>query len=410
MKQNRYPGIYPFSVNEKKIFFGRDLDIERLYKQINVEQLIVLFSKSGLGKSSIINAGLVPLFKVKESYFPYSFQIRGFQEELTIMPLDYIKKEITTGKKIETFLDAFAEEPHSLWHILKNQQLITGNSDFVLIFDQFEELFNYPESAILNFKEELAEILNVRLPEKYLLKLENELPNKISIISNSELEQLYKPLNIKVLIAIRSDKISLMHSLKDMLPTILNKTCELLPLDESQAKEAIIMPAGLRDDLFITPPFKIENDAWLKIKEYLTKGGQDEIESFQLQAVCQHLEKMVSDQKTRIKESDLGDLSLVFKSLYDNLINSIESDNDKHKVRLLIEEGLIFEEDRRRLSLYEGQIHKSYAVQDNLLDKLINSHFIRRDVSPLGGYLYELAHDSLVDPVLESRSKRIQEE
>jgi len=56
----RYPGLKPFTDKEQKIFFGRDEDREKLLQKIKLEQIVVLYSKSGLGKSSLLNAGVVP--------------------------------------------------------------------------------------------------------------------------------------------------------------------------------------------------------------------------------------------------------------------------------------------------------------------------------------------------------------
>jgi tetratricopeptide (TPR) repeat protein len=409
-KLQRYPGFSPFSVSEEAIFFGRTEDIERLYTRINIEQLVVLFSKSGLGKSSLINAGIIPKILKENKFVHYHLQSWDFQENSGIMPLDKIKAFISKEGNSKTFLDNFTEESHTLWHLLKNQQISTGISEYLLILDQFEQLFYFPQQAIKNFTNEIAELLNIRVPAKYLMKLEESNSKNSSFVSKEELKQLYEPLNIKILIAIRSDMISLMDSLKDKLPNILNVTYPLLPLDEMQAKDALMKPAEKTDLDFEKPSFQITNDAFLKIKTYLTKGKENEFESFQLQAICQYIEKKVSDKKRIIEDTDLGDLDFVFKNLYESLINTIKDHGDKSKVRVLIEDGLISEADKRRKSLYEGEILKTYQIPEKLLKELVNSRFIRRSTNPLGGFAYELAHDSLIEPVLESREKRIHEE
>ena len=56
--QSRYLGVQPFKTSDKHIFFGRDEDIENLHDFIILEKLIVLFGKSGYGKSSLLNAGI----------------------------------------------------------------------------------------------------------------------------------------------------------------------------------------------------------------------------------------------------------------------------------------------------------------------------------------------------------------
>lgn len=60
MPQDRYPGPRSFENNESHIFKGRSKEIEELSNYIRLEQIVVLFSKSGLGKSSLLNAGVGP--------------------------------------------------------------------------------------------------------------------------------------------------------------------------------------------------------------------------------------------------------------------------------------------------------------------------------------------------------------
>lgn len=411
MKTYRYPGINPFSIDEKDIFFGRTDEKEKLYNQICVDQLIVLFSKSGLGKSSLINAGIIPLIKERESFQPYHVKFSGYNKDSKITLLEYIKKGIIADNDVETLLSKFEIDQKSIWHILKSNQLLSGKNDFLLIFDQFENLFTFPLEEIKKFKEELSELINVRVPENYLQKLEEEYAKNNEILTENEINQLYEPLNVKILIAIRSSKISLMNSLKDKLPSILNKTFELAPLNPEQARNAIVKPAKLEGDAFESPQFEITKSALDKIFLFLNREGDDEIESFQLQVICRYIEdKVIGSNKKVITDTDLGEISIVFKNLYDDFIDTIENEEEKKKVRILVEEGLIFEEDKRRLSVYEGRIKTQFGISDKLLDKLVKSRIIRGDRHPLGGNSYELSHDSLVEPILESRKKREKEE
>ena len=88
----------------------------------------------------------------------------------------------------------------------------------------------------------------------------------------------------------------------------------------------------------------------------------------------------------------------------------LESSSDRIAARKLIEEGLIFEEEERRLTLYEGQIFKTYGISPELLRKLLDTHLIRSEPSLRGGYTYELSHDTLVAPVLKAKKKRLENE
>ena len=79
----RYPGATPFSVEQEHIFFGRAQDTENLFRLVRRETMVVLYGKSGLGKSSLINAGLIPRFREEGAYHPVSVRFYAHSEGST---------------------------------------------------------------------------------------------------------------------------------------------------------------------------------------------------------------------------------------------------------------------------------------------------------------------------------------
>ena len=55
-----YRGILSFRYIDKENFFGREKAIQELYAKILLYRVVVLFGESGAGKSSLLNAGLIP--------------------------------------------------------------------------------------------------------------------------------------------------------------------------------------------------------------------------------------------------------------------------------------------------------------------------------------------------------------
>ena len=56
----------------------------------------------------------------------------------------------------------------------------------------------------------------------------------------------------------------------------------------------------------------------------------------------------------------MGNLENIYQNYYDHHIDLVGNSEEQLAARLLIEEGLIFESEERRLSLYEGQILDTY--------------------------------------------------
>ena len=80
----RYPGTQSFQKTDSHIFFGRDDDCSALLRLIRLEQLVVLYGKSGLGKTSLLNAGILP--KLVETTFEEEGE-RGTTEHYQTMEL-----------------------------------------------------------------------------------------------------------------------------------------------------------------------------------------------------------------------------------------------------------------------------------------------------------------------------------
>ncbi|MEO1435377.1 MAG: ATP-binding protein, partial [Bacteroidota bacterium] len=156
--QYRYPGAKPFSAKEVDIFYGREKQIEQLSHRIANDALLVLFGKSGLGKSSLLNAGLTPRLQKEQGLVPFNIRFKAFQSGEVTMPAVTARSALNQESAL---LDQLVQAPQkSLWYQFKAFQLNNPEQQgILLILDQFEELFSYPDEAIEAFARELAELL-----------------------------------------------------------------------------------------------------------------------------------------------------------------------------------------------------------------------------------------------------------
>jgi hypothetical protein len=199
-----------------------------------------------------------------------------------------------------------------------------------------------------------------------------------------------------------------LNQLQKHLPNIQKINYELPPLSVEEAEDAILFPALKQGD-FDTNSFEYDDDALQQLMKYLTKDGKQPIASFQLQIVCEDIENQVLQKKwTYIKVSNIPNPDQLYENYYhDRILNLPKA--DREPVRHLIEDGLIYEEEERRLSLYEGQIKKLYNISDAMLSHLVNERLLRSEPSLQGGYTYELSHDTLVRPVANWKTTRLKE-
>lgn len=421
-KQYRYMGVKPFEASNRAIFFGREADIEGLYNLILSEKLVVLFGKSGYGKSSLLNAGVLPLFQEAEenerranvvevrlgtyakgqTRSPLKTALAKLQEKL---PDSLIKSD---ARFLDTFYPNATERP--LWYHVKRRQSASSGGRFVMVFDQFEEFFSYPAVEKEEFKRELAELLYSDIPQ-YLRK-------RLPELTTEEKHQLAEPMNVKAVFAIRADRISLLDSLTDVLPAILHKRYELRSLTPAQAREAIEKPAGLVSPDFITPPFEFTDAALQKILAELSSGQTKGIEAFHLQILCQYLENQIESgivpdrDKNSLPDvdlSDLPDMSNLYENYYRRQLDRLKSSLQR-SAQMVLEEGLLTEDPQsgegRRMSVDSQFLKSQFAVDDALLRALENTYLVRKEPNSVGGESLEISHDTLVTPVLKMKKER----
>src|SRR5262249_22976230 len=59
-ESNPYRGLRPFGTGDRGLFFGRDAEIEALIDRLRVSPFVLVAGDSGIGKSSLCRAGVVP--------------------------------------------------------------------------------------------------------------------------------------------------------------------------------------------------------------------------------------------------------------------------------------------------------------------------------------------------------------
>ncbi len=413
-KTHRYPGVKPFSENERHVFYGRSTDTRKLFQLINLEKLVLLYGKSGLGKSSLLNAGVLPLFDEDEDFVTIKIRFGTFSVNAqSPVAISLFKLPEASANPVMNKLGAGFD---TLWLRMKCLQAKDGRAlkTYILVFDQFEELFTYDKEDIKQFKRQLADLLYSKVPGYIGKSITNRLKENPEFLSNEELEFLYHPPNVKVVLSIRSDRMSMLNTLADYLPDIQKNYYELKPLDHDSAVDSITKPAMDKRDLYLSPPFEYTPDCISKILDYLTQNGQKSIETFQLQTVCQFAENLAIEntlkydkqkQTFQVEPDILGDLQNIFRKQYDKLISNIEPKEKQLSAQLLIENKLII--DGNRVSLPDAVVLKEKGIDVGLIAYLHDIHHIlRSEPNTTGGISYELSHDTLVAPILKAKKER----
>ena len=381
---SRYPGIRSFQTSESSLFFGRSRETREFYSLMKVERFMVLFSKSGMGKTSLLNAGVLPLLEKDEySAVPMRFQSTEIApEEMLYKAMQVKMQSLGLEKMVDKRLQKWAgERQTTLWEYLKACSIVMNYLPArpILVLDQFEEFFMHTTKAQQPFIQLLADIIFGRVPRMVREELDKKGESALRY------EEWAEPLNIKLILAIRSDRLSMLDNLSGQIPAILNNRYQLQALNRRQASEAILLPAQSTAHNFSSPVFEYSDAALKEMLDNLS-NKKGEIESFQLQIVCGSLEeKVVSDNLKVITPEHIGGAAGIQKILnnyYESRITGLGAESDQLLARKLVEEGLIV--DGVRVSLAERIIHKSYQITPELLKKIERTRIIKPEDTPLG--------------------------
>lgn len=137
-KENPYKELHSYTESDKEYFFGREIETDELLARIHKYNILGLFGESGTGKTSLVNAGLVPNFK-KEGFV--SISVRCLDE-----PIKRIREELLKTlkeKKVSTqLIDGLAASDTFAHLIVQLRSIVEKeNLNIIIIIDQFEEIF-----------------------------------------------------------------------------------------------------------------------------------------------------------------------------------------------------------------------------------------------------------------------------
>jgi uncharacterized protein YjbI with pentapeptide repeats len=148
LPEEPYRGIEPFRYVDNPIFYGRAAETERLVRQVALYRGVLLYGESGVGKSSLINAGFIPAIS-RNGYIPERIRVQPRRsQEIVIERIRSNTGEVPSYlPSILVHDDSSGQVVFSIDAFKTAVQQIRRKPYCLLIFDQFEELISLFEET-----------------------------------------------------------------------------------------------------------------------------------------------------------------------------------------------------------------------------------------------------------------------
>lgn len=407
-RPNPYIGPRSFRTGEK--MYGRERETLELLDLMIAERIVLLYSPSGAGKTSLIQAALLP--KLREEGFNVLPPMRVSSEAPVLVPLPEARPRektnapplanperpaknaapsnrfvLSTLLSLEEKLPPEKRLPLAALARLTFDEYLSRRADIsenspVLIFDQFEEILTLEPTnldAKLAFFEQIGDALRNR--------------------------------SRWALFSMREDYLAGLDPFIKPIPTRFATTYRLDLLGVNAAREAIQKPARDGGVNFTNPAAdKLIND--LRQIHVQRPDGTMElqpglyVEPVQLQVVCLRLWNNIPETKNEIVESDIadvGDVNSALASYYELRVLAVSTatGESERAVREWFDRQLITEQGIRGQVLMEPE--RSRGLSNAAIRMFEDAHLVRAD-ERRGATWFELAHDRLIEPIRASNA------
>jgi WD40 repeat protein len=407
-RDHPWPGLISFTEADVSFFFGREREVTELARMVRQETATVFFGKSGLGKSSILRAGVSPLLRDSE-FVPIYIRLNHaegsppLEDQVEIrFEETFAEEKIEAPKPVrsETLWEYFHKKDCDWWD--SNNRLVKP----ILIFDQFEELLTVGQSnpersaRTASFLTELEDLIENRPPATLLKRFDADR----ALARQYDLERV----DYRIVLTLREDFLPDLEGLRERLRAIMFNRFRLMPLKGEQAMEVILKPGGhlVDEDVALRIIDFVSSTERSRLQTEVTRAhvAQRQIEPALLSVILQELNnRRIQKGQEKMTAGLVGEAQAteIFHDFYLRGLAGMET-----SVREFIEDCLLTSSGARNRIAEEDALTKP-GITGEVIATLIDRRIIQREMTGAAKWL-ELTHDTLADVVRADRSENQQ--
>src|SRR6185312_9365004 len=234
--ENPWPGLESFEENASAFFFGRDREALSLLRHVLDAPVTVLYGRSGLGKTSLLQAGLFPLLRDRH-FLPVDVR---FDLKVSAAPLSrQLHQFVHDAVRADAPDATLPSDEESLWEYLHRADVELWSARNylltpVIVLDQFEELFTLGQEisdVVGVFMNDLGDLAENRIPADLGARIDDDeaAAERFHLASQ----------NYKLLISLREDLLPDLEGWRQRIPALARSRLRLLCLRGHEALDAV---------------------------------------------------------------------------------------------------------------------------------------------------------------------------
>jgi hypothetical protein len=387
-RPNPYVGPRPFDEEDAPLFFGREAEVRELVSRVVANRVVLFYAASGAGKTSLLNAGAIPLLRDEERFevLPRARLRRLTGDQIRRSDAQNVYALATMLNWTDYRADGKRLPRNRLARFLKRLPQPRDERGRrvprAIVFDQFEELFTvYPEQW-----EQRAD---------YFAQLD---------------EALRQDAHLRVVLSLREDYVALLDPYLDFIPTPVRFRLERLGPDA--ALSATVGPLEATGRRFAPGVAeKLVSD----LRTVFIDTGRGEsaevlgefVEPVQLQVVCRNLcDALPAD--VDVVDADhverFGDVDEVLSGLYAEAVMAAAKVGEIREgdLRTRLEQAFVTPMGTR------GTVVVGHAEAGGIpipaVEELERRYLLRGEYRARARWL-ELTHDRLIEPLRSSNEQ-----
>ena len=358
--QNPWPGLRAFTESDRDFFFGRERETAELLSIVKRAPVVVLYGQSGLGKTSLLQAGLFPELK-KSDFVPFRLRFDheegapSFAEQIKqalVSELDAAQVDVPRPSPNETLWEYFHRRDVDFWG--PRNRLCTP----VIVLDQFEEVFTVGQASdksaarVAQFAADLESVIEHRPPDSVRERLDAH--------PEEALAYDFQRQPVKFVLSLREDFLPQLDPWRSRMPSLLPNRFRLERMTATQALSVI--EKGGRELVDAEVAREIVDFVSSSQRKQATRSMERrDVEPALLSVVCEELNRRRLERNQPRITADLftEEQSGIIQSFYERAFDGID-----RRVREWVEDELLTASGYRDRAALEDALNLGLPQRD----------------------------------------------